>query len=41
MGDLEDFVGCTINHEITKKNLNIYQPHRITNMTQGFNKDLK
>ena len=41
MGELEDFVGCMIKRELTKTTLNISQPYLITNMTQGFNKDMK
>ena len=37
MGELEDFVGCTIKRDLTKKTLNIYQPDLITKITQGFN----
>ena len=37
MGELEDFVGCIIKCDLTNINLNIYQPHLITNITQGFN----
>ena len=41
IGLLEDFVGCTIKWDVAKINLNIYQPHLITKMTQKFNKDIK
>ena len=41
MGNLEDFVGCNINRDLTKATLNIYQPDLITNMTQVFNKYVK
>ena len=41
MGELEDFVGCTIKREITNIILKIYQPDLINNMTQGFNKYMK
>ena len=41
MGGLEDFIGCMIKLYITKMNLNISQPHLITNITQGFNEDVK
>ena len=41
MGELEDFVGCTIKRDTTKMNLNIYQPHLITRINQAFNKDMK
>ena len=41
MGELEDFVVCTINHGLTKMTLNIYQLDLINNMTQVFNKDVK
>ena len=41
MGELEDFVGCTVNCDLTKIILKISQPDLITNLTQGFNKDMK
>ena len=41
MGELEDFIGCTVNSNITKMTLKISQPHLITKMTQGFNEDMK
>ena len=41
LGELEDFVGYTINRDLTKTTLNIYQPHLITKATQSFNKDTK
>ena len=37
MGELEDFVVCTIKRDLTRMTLNISQPYLITNMTQGFN----
>ena len=41
MGELENFLGCTIKRDLTKMNLNIYRQDIITKMTQGFNKDMK
>ena len=41
MGEIEDFVGCTIKRNLTSTTLNIYQPDLITKTTQGFNKDTK
>ena len=41
MGGIEDFLVCKIKRNLTKINLNIYQPYIITKMTQGFNKDVK
>ena len=41
MNEPEDFVGCMIKCDLTNINLNIYQPHLITNITQGFNKYIK
>ena len=41
MAELEEFVGCTIKHDLTKTILKISQPDRITKMTQGFNEDIK
>ena len=41
MSELEDFVGFTINCDLTKTTLNIYQPDLINKMSQGFNKDVK
>ena len=41
MGELEDFVGCTIKRDLTNITLNISQLHLITNMTQKINKDVK
>ena len=41
MGELEDFVGCTINWDLTKMTLNIYQSDLTTKVTQVFNKDVK
>ena len=40
MGELENFVGCTIKCDLTKMNLMIYQLDIITNLSQGFNKDV-
>ena len=37
MGELEDFIGCTIKQDLTKINLKISQPDLINKMTQGFN----
>ena len=41
MGELEDFIGCTINHDLTKTNHNIYQPYLSTNMNQVFNGEVE
>ena len=41
MSELEDFVGCMIKRDLTKTTINISQPDLITNMTQGFNEDVK
>ena len=40
MGELEDFVGCTIKRDLTNITLNISQPDIINKTTQGFNGDL-
>ena len=41
MGELENFVVCTINSDLTKMTLKTYQPDLINKMNQGFNEDLK
>ena len=41
MGELEDFVGFTIKHDLTNTTLKTSQPHLVSNMTQVFNKDNK
>ena len=41
MGELEDFTWFTIKRDLTKTNLNIYQPDLINKMTQVFNKNVK
>ena len=41
MGELEDFIGCTIMRDLTKNTLNIHQPDLINKTTQIFNKDVK
>ena len=41
MGELEDFVGCTIKRDLTKTTLNISQTDIINKKTQGFNEDVK
>ena len=41
MCELEDFVGYTIKRDLTKITLNIYQPHIITKITQGFKENMK
>ena len=41
LGELEDFVGYTINRDLTKTTLNIYQPYLISKTTQQFNEDMK
>ena len=40
MGELEDFVGCTIKHDLTKMTLNISQPDIINKMNRGYNNDM-
>ena len=40
-GTIEDFVGCTVKHDLTKMTFMISQLHVITKMTQGLNKDVK
>ena len=40
MGELEDFLGCTIQRDLTNMILNISQQHKIIKK-QGFNKDVK
>ena len=41
MGELEDFIGCTIKRDLTKMTLNISQPDIINKTTQGFNEDMQ
>ena len=41
MGKLEDFIGRTINRDLTNMTPRIYQPDIINKMTQGFIKDVK
>ena len=41
MGELEDFIGCTIKRDLIKTNLNISQPDRINKMTQWFKEGVK
>ena len=41
MGEIEDLVIFTIKRDLTKMTLKISQPHLMTNMTQGLNKDMK
>ena len=41
IGELEDFLGCTIKHDLTKTTLNISQPDIINRTTQCFNKDME
>ena len=41
MGQLKEFLGFTIQRDLTKITLNISQPDIITNMTQEFNEDMK
>ena len=41
IGELEEFIGCTLNHDLTNTTLNISQPHIITNMSQGYNEGIK
>ena len=40
MGEIEYCLGCKIRCDLTNMNLNVYQPHIITKITQGFDKDL-
>ena len=37
MGEIDNFVVCTIKRELIKMTLNISQPDLINKMTQGFN----
>ena len=41
MGELEDFVGCTIKRDLTNMTLNTSQPDIFNKMNQLFNKDVK
>ena len=41
MVKLEDFIGCTIEKDLTNTTLNISQPDLINKMTQGFNVEAK
>ena len=41
MGELEDFIGCTIKRDLTKISLKIYQPYQNNKRTQGFTKDME
>ena len=41
MGETEEFIGYTINCDLTKTTLNISQPDLINKTTQGFNEDAK
>ena len=41
MGELEDYIGCTIKRDLTKMTLNISHSYLITKMTQGFNEYIK
>ena len=41
MGELEDFVGCTIKRDLAKTTLKISQTDLINKTTQGFNEDVK
>ena len=41
MGEILDFIGCTIKRDLTKMTLTFYQPHIITKTTQLFNKEMK
>ena len=41
MGELEDFIGCTIKRDLAKMTLKISQPDLINKMTPGFNEDAK
>ena len=37
MGELEEFVGCRIKHDLTKMTLNISQLYLVNQTNQGFN----
>ena len=37
MGELEDFIGCSIKRDLTKMTLKISKPDIINKMAQGFN----
>ena len=41
MGELEDFVGCTIKRDLSKMTPNISQPGLTNKMNKGFNKGVK
>ena len=41
MVELEDFIGFTINRDLTKTTLKISQPDLINNIIQGFDEDVK
>ena len=41
MVTLEEFVGCTITHDLYKMSIKISKLHLIAKMTQGFNSDIK
>ena len=41
MGDIEEFIRCTINRDLNMITLNISQPYLINKMTQVFNEDVK
>ena len=41
MDEIEDFIGCMINHDLTNITLNISQPNIINKTNQGFKEDVK
>ena len=41
MGEIENFIVCTIKRDLTKITLKISQQYLINRMTQGFNEDVK
>ena len=41
MGELEEFLECTIKCDLTKMTINISQHHLINKITQEFNEDMK
>ena len=40
MGELEEFVGCTIKRDLINMALNISQPYLVHKITQEFNEDV-
>ena len=41
MSELEDIIGCKIKRDLANMTLKISQTHLITQMTQGFNRNIK